>query len=166
MKKPGTTADVCVSGEPLDQAIKQAQVRLKQAGLRITRPRMVVLELLLQTRVPMSPYRIHEQLTSAGKKVDVVSVYRVLETLQEIGLVHRIGMADGYLACALGHTHAHEGQYFQCSHCGEVVELDLAREVVSKMREELADKGFVIEDLNVELSGRCAGCSHSEAAPS
>ncbi|HWL16945.1 MAG TPA: transcriptional repressor [Opitutus sp.] len=66
----------------LDAAIS----KLKAAGLRITQPRIAILKVLLQAGRPKRIDAIHEAL---GSRCDLVTVYRSLGTLEEIGLVHR-----------------------------------------------------------------------------
>src|SRR5882757_8401730 len=72
---------------------------LRTAGYRITMPRVQVIRALADTNTALSAYAIHEKIISSGGKIDVVSVYRILATLQEVGLIHHIGVVDGYFPC-------------------------------------------------------------------
>src|SRR5205085_7033977 len=72
---------------------------LRAAGYRITMPRVQVIRALADTKKALSAYAIHEKIISGGGKIDVVSVYRILSTLQEVGLMHHIGVVDGYFPC-------------------------------------------------------------------
>ena len=70
-----------------DRSLKE----LRQAGYRITMPRVQVIRALADSPKALSAYAIHEKIISSGGKIDVVSVYRILNTLQEVGLIHHIG---------------------------------------------------------------------------
>src|SRR5580698_1693066 len=74
---------------------------LRSAGYRITMPRVQVIRALGDTKRALSAYAIHEKIINSGGKIDVVSVYRILSTLQEVGLIHHIGVVDGYFPCRM-----------------------------------------------------------------
>ena len=69
---------------------------LKDLGYRITTPRVEVIRTLARTRKAMNAYSIHSDIIGSGGKIDVVSVYRILATLQEAKLVYHLGAVDGY----------------------------------------------------------------------
>jgi Fe2+ or Zn2+ uptake regulation protein len=64
---------------------------LREGGFRITMPRVQVIRALADTDRALSAYAVHEKILEVGGKIDVVSVYRILATLQEVGLIHHIG---------------------------------------------------------------------------
>ena len=59
-------------------------------------PRVQVIRTLGNSKKSLSAYEVHERIIQAGGKIDVVSVYRILSTLEEIGLIYHIGLVDGY----------------------------------------------------------------------
>lgn len=69
--------------DPLDAA----RERLRDAGLRITHPRMAIIRALLEAKEPVSIERIHDSLTADS--CDLVTVYRSLTAFEIIGLVRR-----------------------------------------------------------------------------
>src|SRR5438034_8285929 len=78
---------------------------LRNAGYRITMPRVQVIRALGDSTRALSAYAIHEKIIKSGGKIDVVSVYRILSTLQEVGLIHHIGIVDGYFPCRMTDCH-------------------------------------------------------------
>ncbi|MFM7468876.1 MAG: Fur family transcriptional regulator [Vampirovibrionales bacterium] len=79
---------------------------LKQNQFRITRPRKLILRVLDEAEVPLSVYEIHDYLTTKlQEKMDVVSVYRVVDCLLENHLVHNIMSANKYRKCLIAHSH-------------------------------------------------------------
>ena len=72
-----------------------ALARLKSATYRITMPRVLVVRALASSQIALDPYGIHRKINAEGGKIDVVSVYRILATLSELGLVYQVGLLGG-----------------------------------------------------------------------
>lgn len=141
------------------ESFEQLALRvLRSSGHRITKPRVQVIRILAGSHRPQSAYSIHEQIVAKGEKIDVVSVYRILSALQELGLVHRVGTADGFIPCRIDGGHEGRVQHLVCRICGCVTELSLPEEAV-KAAVRLSDgQGFAVEDVHLEIVGTCAHC--------
>lgn len=74
-------------------ALQVACKRLKSAGLRITQPRIAILETLIGRSLPASIEQIHAELS--GTICDLVTVYRCLAAFEELGLVRRCFFHNG-----------------------------------------------------------------------
>jgi Fur family transcriptional regulator, ferric uptake regulator len=83
------------SGEPLDpqKRVEAACVRLREAGLRITQPRIAILGVLIARSQPVSIEQTHADLRT--RSCDLVTVYRCLAAFEEIGLVRRSFLHNG-----------------------------------------------------------------------
>ena len=137
---------------------------LKQRGYRQTKPRLLVLQTLDQADVPLSPYEIADRIKEQGEKGDVVSVYRILQALEENDLVHRVLTTGKYRKCHLAPEHeCHRHQTQHCHHnlvcrsCGRIEEvhcpgMDLIEQLLA------AQSAFQIESHALEFTGLCAGC--------
>lgn len=68
---------------------------LKDAGLRITMPRVQVLRVLESAEQPLGAYAICQAILSSNGRIDVVSVYRILDALLDCGLVLKVGSLEG-----------------------------------------------------------------------
>ena len=139
---------------------KLAEERCTEAGARLTPARMTAYAELLASDRPLSAYELIAILEKKqGRKIAPLTVYRQLDFLIGVGLVHRLETTQSYLPC--GHPeHAHESQYLLCSSCGHVDEVE------SKRLEALLDKiagefGFQPENAVVEIKGLCGTCSVS-----
>jgi len=137
-------------------SIKQkARNLLASAGLRITVPRLAVLEVLLRARKPQTANQIGIKL--GGTSPNKVTIYRVLESLLEAGLVHKVFLrqrawhfepADN---CTETQCHPH----FTCTscektHCLTEITLPMAK---------TPHKGFAIRHQRVQLEGLCPKCN-------
>lgn len=140
---------------PIDEAKayeEHALKELRSAGFRITMPRVQVIRALADTNTALSAYAIHEKIIGGGGKIDVVSVYRILSTLQEVGLIHHIGVVDGYFPCRLPGTHAKRTEVVVCEPNMQVVELELPRAVVDAIEAQAQKFGFTPTSIKVEVT--------------
>lgn len=141
--------------------VENASQVLKESGGRITQPRLAVLRCLSQTSRPLSPREILEFIESdeESKNTDQVTVYRILEALVELGLVHRVGPEGQYIGC----THLHCGEPFhvlaRCESCERMFEVDVPEEVFVPLREHLQlELGFQAKGHDFQLEGLCKNC--------
>ncbi len=81
------------SESPSAAALQVACNRLKSAGLRVTQPRIAILETLIKRSLPASIEHIHAEL--ADTVCDLVTVYRCLAAFEELGLVRRCFFHNG-----------------------------------------------------------------------
>jgi Fur family transcriptional regulator, zinc uptake regulator len=112
-----------------------------------------VLAVLKRTPRPQSAYDILSQLQ--GTKIRAaVQVYRALEKLSRLGLVHRVESLNAFKACDCAHGKSAPG-FMLCTCCGDVREFD-AGKTVSSVQSKLKD--FKIDTPGLELKGLCANC--------
>lgn len=138
-----------------DFALRQ----LRSAGFRITMPRVQVIRALGNSHRALSAYEIHDAIISSGGKIDVVSVYRILATMLESGLIHHIGVVDGYLPCRLEDAHTEDLEHMVCEECGCVLELSLPPSLIKATTEQADRAGFTVTAIRLEAVGRCSHCS-------
>ena len=132
--------------------------QLRASGFRITMPRVQVVRALADTSRALSAYAIHEKIISSGGKIDVVSVYRILGTLQEVGLIHHIGIVDGYFPCRMDDAHMQDSAHFVCEKCGCVREVGVPQATIDATHEQAQEVGFLPTGIKIEVSGLCPHC--------
>lgn len=138
-----------------EKAYEEHSLReLRNAGFRITMPRVQVIRALADTDTALSAYAIHDKIISSGGKIDVVSVYRILSTLQEVGLIHHIGIVDGYFPCRIGKCGERRSEVVVEESTGSVVELSMPRSIIDAIEEQARAAGFEATGIKVEISGR------------
>ena len=128
--------------------LESAAAVVRAAGLRYSTPRRLVLEALYTADEPLTADRI------AGD-MDVASVYRNLETLEELGLVRHfhLGHGPGYYVRAAAGVH----EYLLCESCGALRAVDPTAldEVRSAIRREF---GYEARFTHFPIAGLCPGC--------
>ncbi len=126
---------------------------LRNAGYRITMPRVQVIRALGDTKKALSAYAIHEKIIGGGGKIDVVSVYRILSTLQEVGLIHHIGVVDGYFPCRIENCQAKRSEVVVFENTGEVVELRVPEALLDAIEQQAREAGFETASVKNEITG-------------
>jgi Fe2+ or Zn2+ uptake regulation protein len=119
-------------------------------------PRVQVIRALAGNTSVLSAYGIHAKIIESGGRIDVVSVYRILETLTKIGLVHHIchiGVVDGYLACRLGNQHLSQSEHLYCTVTQTVQETAVPAEALRALRKQLKDLNFEATSIKIEIIG-------------
>jgi len=85
------------------------------------------------------------------------TVYRALDRLSELGLVHRVRSQNAFVACHHPST-AHTPGFMICSECGSVKEFDL-HAIRPHLVSAAADDSFEIDRVAIEVTGRCRRCA-------
>jgi Fur family transcriptional regulator, ferric uptake regulator len=133
-----------------------AATRLRDAGERVTRQRLLVAGALAESRRRMSAQDLYERLRDVEPGIGRATVFRTLEALVAAGLARRLeqdGHVYGYVSCAPEHHH-----HVACDRCGRVDEIDEA--FISPLTERLtAELGFQVDDARLDFYGRCAACA-------
>lgn len=146
-----------VSGtRPAATALVDACSRIRAAGMRVTKPRIALIETLRQLDGPASIERIHQQV--GIKSCDLVTIYRCLAAFEELGLVHRSYLHNG--TCLYEQTFGNARHYhIICKSCGKTDTVDYA--LPDGMDRKLQDKGYAQLSHVVEFFGVCQQCQQT-----
>ncbi len=140
----------------VDKALHEAERYCRTRGVRLTKLRHRVLELIWANHRPVGAYDLLQQLTLEGRKAAPPTVYRSLDFLLDNRLIHRINSLNAFVGCdhpGLEHT----AQFFICTTCGQAAELDDAK-IESAITSHARRIGFSVERRSIEISGICANC--------
>lgn len=143
--------DDCVA-----KAIETAENLCRERGLRLTRLRRRVLELVWNSHKPVGAYDILDSLSGDGKKAAPPTVYRALGFLIEADLVHRLDSINAYVGCPDPGS-SHTGQFLICRECRSVAELDDA-DINVLVEQKVSDLGFSAIHQMLEIQGLCQDC--------
>lgn len=126
----------------------------------LTRNQFLVLDLLRETRKPLSAYDILDQLRPEGFKAPL-QVYRALGVLTKRGRAHRLESLNAFVACASSDCNCSGISAFAiCSECGRVDEF--TDSVLHRQLEGWASSnGFTATHSIVEMHGTCVACSNT-----
>lgn len=117
----------------------------------------LVLELLQKSKRQMSAYEILDHLRPDGLKAPL-QVYRALEKLMELQLVHKLESLNAFVSCDHDGCHASDMTAFTiCKDCGDVTELGAAT-VADLLKQQVGESGFQISQTAIEIKGTCERC--------
>lgn len=129
---------------------------LKAGGKKLTKARKAILAVLEKNTLPITVAEVHAGLVKAGTDVDLVTVYRNLAMLQELGLVNVVGFHEGQMRYEVCHGRVHH-HHIQCRGCGEVADLMLCPlKKLTKLIEEQTK--FSVDGHALEFFGWCPRC--------
>ena len=142
-------------------AVKTADALCTGRGVRLTKLRRRVLELVWTSHAPIGAYDVLRRLSQEHDGAAPPTVYRALDFLLEQGLIHRIESLNAFVGCA-DPVEAHASQFLICQDCGAAAELQdpAINRVLARSAGSL---GFLVKDKTVELRGLCAQCRESQA---
>lgn len=136
---------------------------LKSKGYRLTLPRRVILNLMLQSNEHLNAKEIYSRININFPDIGLTTVYRTLDLLVELGLINRFEFGDGYSSYELGKEAKNHHHHLICSKCGKIIDYsDFIEDEVkffSMIEKYLAQKhNFVILGHEVQFYGHCEKC--------
>ncbi|HIP53675.1 MAG TPA: ferric iron uptake transcriptional regulator [Chromatiales bacterium] len=128
---------------------------IRDAGLKVTLPRIKILEILEENSDRhVSAEDVYKILLEKGEEIGLATVYRVLTQFEAAGLVRRHNFEGGYSVFELDRGGHHD--HIVCVRCGRVAEF--YDETIEKRQKKIAkEHGFEIEDHSLTLYGHCIG---------
>jgi Fur family ferric uptake transcriptional regulator len=135
----------------------EVQQRLRTAGYRNGAARTALVDLLDTQTCCASAADLHDTLRQRGRNVGLASVYRVLDSLLESGLVQRVDVGDGVARYEPVRTAEEHHHHLVCTGCGKVEAFtDPGLERAIHRVEETS--GYAVDTHDVVLHGACADC--------
>lgn len=129
--------------------------RLRDRGYRSTRQRRAVWEVLADADEHLTVEEIDRRLRAAGEEVDLASIYRALALFAELELARESHLGDEAGRWEVAHPDEHF--HLVCAVCGDVDHH--VGTLVSDIRRHLDEgHGFVADDVDLVVHGRCAAC--------
>ena len=122
---------------------------LKKAGLKVTLPRLRILELLEHVgKAHLSAEEIYRRLIDAGEEVGLATVYRVLTQFEQAGICIRHNFEEGHAVYELTPSDHHD--HMVCLETGDVIEF--TDDIIEERQKRLVeDKGYEIVDHSMVL---------------
>ena len=130
--------------------------QLKDVGLKITLPRLKVLQIFEQSKAHhLNAEEVYKALVEMGEEVGLATVYRVLTQFEAAGLIRRHYFEGGHSVYELSQGEHHD--HLVCVNCREVVEF--VDEVIESRQSKIATRaGFKMTDHALTIYGLCADC--------
>lgn len=128
---------------------------LREHGYRLTPQRMLVVEAIHSSDKHVSAEEIYERVHARFPHINISTIYRTLELLDELGLVTKTDLGEGcvrYHPAEKGHHH-----HLVCRKCGKII--DLGELAVAPLKDALLhDYGFKADLRHLAIFGQCVDC--------
>ncbi|ACD82416.1 Fur family transcriptional regulator [Candidatus Methylacidiphilum infernorum] len=121
--------------------------------VRKTKQKEAIFRVLSSAESPLSPAEIQNRASLLVPSLGIATVYRLLKTLKEMKQVVTVeipGESPRYEISGRAHHH-----HFYCRKCHQIFELGKCDERI----EDLAPKGFLVQEHEIILYGRCPSCA-------
>ncbi|MDY7026033.1 MAG: transcriptional repressor [Pseudomonadota bacterium] len=149
------------STEKLEQVIADAQRQCQSRGSRLTTKRKQVLSALVQSQKALSAYELIDVYKAQfDDSMPPMSMYRILDFLQSEHLVHKLNLANKFVACAhISCDHAHGvPQFLICGDCNNVQEVHIKPELIDELRDNVKAANFYLISPQLEMNCLCESC--------
>lgn len=130
--------------------------RLKKNGYRDTQPRRTVVEALQKMKKPVSPYDVQKWLQKKGTKMNAVTIYRIVDVLEELGIVHKHPFSGLVSICTMPDVAGHHG-FLLCRRCDRFQEFH-SRELCHAENRVAQRAGYIPDKHVSEIVGICVDC--------
>ncbi|AVH67566.1 transcriptional repressor [Nostoc sp. 'Peltigera membranacea cyanobiont' 213] len=136
-----------ISTKPI-RSLEDALDRCQILGMRVSRQRRFILELLWQANEHLSAREIYDRLNQEGKEIGHTSVYQNLEALSSQGIIECIERCDGRLYGNISDSHSH----INCVDTNQIldVHVELPEDLIRKIEEET---GVRITEYSINFFG-------------
>lgn len=129
--------------------------KLQENGYRLTGSRRSVVEVIANSSRALSPLEVFDLAREQYTGLGLVTVYRTLEKLEELGLIQRVHQPQGcqaFISAFTGHQHL-----ILCNRCGKV-EFFAGDNLEPLIQQIGGQTGFQVQDHWLQLFGLCADC--------
>lgn len=150
------------STKGLQAIIEHAERQCRERGSRLTEKRKKVLSGLLQSERSLSAYELIDYCNKHyDESFPAMSVYRILEFLEKEQLVHKLNLANRYVACVhISCDHEHEvPQFLICTACQRVKEFSIGRSTLATIRRHVEEAKYRLTSPQLELNCLCEDCA-------
>ncbi|MDD4923593.1 MAG: transcriptional repressor [Dehalococcoidales bacterium] len=132
---------------------------LRQNGYKATPQRLTIIKEFAKSDQFLTPADLYEKLKTSNPDTGMVTVYRVLDMLDRLGLVckvHAGGDCHKYKINTAEHHH-----HLLCSNCGIIINFPCDEPNLEELRKKItAETGFNIKTHILEFVGFCPRCSN------
>ncbi len=133
---------------------------IKNAGLKITLPRLRILEIFHNTQSHLTAEEIYKMLAQEGLDIGLATVYRVLTQFEQAGLLMRHHFEHDRAVFELSSEEHHD--HLVCMSCGMVREF-INDEIERQQKQVAQENGFILKAHSLMLYGVCGDCQNQSA---
>jgi Fur family ferric uptake transcriptional regulator len=131
--------------------------RLKKNNYRLTDQRMAVLQVMLENKGHhLSAEEVLVEARGKAPNIGIATVYRTLEKLAGISILHKTMFEAGKYRYELSDNHTHQHHHFICLNCGKITEIE--EDLLYSLEQHIENQGYQIVNHELKLYGYCPDC--------
>ncbi|WP_116366967.1 Fur family transcriptional regulator [Parahaliea mediterranea] len=142
--------------------LDHAEESCRASGAKLTEKRKRILTGLLRSEKAQSAYELIDYMQKEfDESLPPTTVYRILDFLAGENLVHKLHLANKYVACShITCDHAHEvPQFLICDECSNVKEIGIKKTLINTLKRNVEEAGYVLRSPQLELHCLCQDCA-------
>lgn len=142
----------------MSENVRAVRQKLLEKDYRFTPQRQAVLEALLEhAGEHLSAEDVYTLVKKRHPEIGLATVYRALELLAGLDVLHKIDLGDGRARYEVGEAGEHHHHHLICVHCGAIAEFDI--DLLESLEALVFRRsGFRVLDHQVKLFGLCQEC--------
>ncbi|MFW6028631.1 MAG: Fur family transcriptional regulator [Halanaerobiales bacterium] len=142
----------------LDNSMELKEL-LKEKGLKLTTQRRSILGVIQKHKGEhLTAEDIYELVKKECPEIGLATVYRTVQLLQELNLIQKLNLDDGYIRYEIGkNQYEHNHHHLICTKCGKVFEVE--DDLLDSLEAKIKDKfNFDVTNHKVKIYGLCEKC--------
>ena len=150
------------SPQKVDSIIDSAEQHCKKHGSRLTDKRKQILSSLIRSEIALSAYDLIDLYKQeVGNAIPAMTMYRILQFLEDENLVHKLSLANKYVACAhISCDHSHSvPQFLICGECHKVEEISIPKSTIDALQRTVERRNFRLISPQLEMNCVCNDCN-------
>jgi len=141
---------------------RERLAKLRQRGYKLTPQRKAVLKTIMHSQNHLTPVEIYDRVKQEHPGIGLVTVYRTIGLLTELGLICEVHTGDSSRSYLIRRDSGHH-HHLICSGCGAVVDFTACD--LEELEQRLyRETGFEVEGHLLELYGYCPDCQKIASA--
>jgi len=148
----------------VDTIMSHAEDYCKSHGSRLTTKRKNVLSSLIKSDKALSAYHLIDACKEDfGDTLPAMSMYRILDFLEKEKLVHKLNLANKYVACShitCDHDHG-TPQFLICGSCDNVKEITINSSTMKELQKNVEHADFQLVSTQLEMNCICNKCAEN-----
>ncbi|MGL5151149.1 MAG: Fur family transcriptional regulator [Clostridium sp.] len=127
---------------------------LRSNGIRVTKPRIEILNILMNNNEALTAEEIHESCNKNEVDIDFSTVYRVLAVFEDKGIVDKFSLNGE--RCLFNFKQEQHKHYLECDICHKEVEIDCPMKQIEQLVK--VNNGFILTEHDLKMKGICEEC--------
>lgn len=138
---------------------ERLKINLKEKGYKLTPQRRAVVDIIIDNEGNhLTVEELYDEVKKECPEIGLATVYRTVQLLEELGVICKISLNDGYNRYELVHENEpHQHHHLICTECGKIIEVE--GDLLDSIEQSVQEKyNFYVKNHSVKFFGLCCDC--------